>query len=381
MEVTSVELVRSAEPVALPEPWRPAWREPNVEPVTELEWSVIRVHTDEGITGIGPGVGDPAEFDLAGYDPTRVGEFWERYLGGRRSRNAGNGAAGLEIALWDALGKAAGMPIHELLGATADRLPVYAATCRILDPADLADTVLEIKERGFRAIKLRLHRGNPADDLAAVRAVREAVGDDYTLFVDANQNNTSEGYDFWSQRTALRVARELDDLGVEFLEEPRPRRDVDGLAEISEAVDMAVAGGEHSVTPHDFRPHLRRGAYDILQPDVMLGGNMGITGIRRTAIVADLFERTVIPHVLSGGNFPIGLAATLQAVATVGNCPMVEFPFDPPVLTEATNQAIAEDPFRIDSDGCVEVPDGPGLGIELDGDQLESNSEVVWSSA
>ena len=380
MNVTEVELLRSEDPVELPEPWRPAWWEPNVEPVTELAWSVLRVHTDEGITGIGPGVGDPAGADVVGADPLRVGEFWDRHLGGTRARNAGNGAAGLEIALWDIVGKAAGLPVHELLGSSRDRIPSYAATCRILDADELVETVLELRDLGFEAVKLRLHREDPRDDVEAVRAVREAVGDDVALMVDANQNNTSEGYEFWSRRTALRVARELDDIGVEFIEEPRPRRDVEGLAEISDAVDAAVAGGEHSATPHDFRPHLREGAYDILQPDVMLNGNMGITGLRRTAVIADFFERPVIPHVLSGANFPIGMAATLHALATVDNCPMVEFPYDPPVLTRETNQAVVENPIWIGADGAVEVPDGPGLGVELDAEEIESNAEVVWSS-
>ena len=380
MKVTAVECLRSEEPVDLPEPWRPAWREPDVEPVTSLEWAILRVHTDAGITGVGPAVGDPAALDLVGTDPRRIGAFWERYLSGKRSRNAGNGAAGLEIALWDIVGKAAGEPIHRLAGATRDRLPVYAATCRLLEPDDLVAKVREIKEQGFRAVKLRLHRPDPEDDLDAVRAVRDAVGDDYTLLVDANQNNTSDGYDFWSKRTARRMARELDALGVDFLEEPRPRRDVDGLAEIAAAVDMSIAGGEHAVTPHDFREHLETGAYDILQPDVMLGGNMGITGLRRTAVVADYFERPVIPHVLSGANFPLGMAATLQAVATVDNCPMVEVPYDPPVVTPETNQAIVDEPLWIDSDGAMAVPDGPGLGIDLDADELESNAEVVWST-
>ena len=380
MKVTNVELLRSREPVELPEPWLAAWREPDGEPVTSFEWSLLRIHTDEGIVGIGPGVGRPNGLDIEGLDPFRVGEFWAEYLGGKREGNAGNGAAGVEIALWDAVGKAVGAPIHELLGAVRDRIEVYAATTRLLETEALVEQVLDIKEKGFPAVKLRMHRPDPADDLAAVRAVRDAVGEEYTLLVDANQNNSSPGYDFWSGSTARRVARELDDLGVDLIEEPLPRRDVEGLAGIAETVDAAVAGGEHSATPHDFREHLRRGAYDVLQPDVMLGGNMGIAGLRRTAIVADYFERSVIPHVLTGANFPIGMAATLQAVATVGNVPMVEYPYDPPIQTPATAQTLIEDPIRIDDEGFVEIPDGPGIGIELDEDEVSSNAEVVWSS-
>lgn len=375
MEVTDVELVESTEPVALPEPWTAAWRGPDAEPVTEFDWSLVRVHTDSGVVGVGPGVGNLRGADVAGTDPFRVGEFWADHLGGERAGNAA-GVAGLEIALWDAAGKAAGRPVADLLGSVTDRVPVYAATSRLMDPDDLAEHVLEIREEGFDAVKLRLHRSDPADDLAAVRAVREAVGGDYTLFVDANQNNASKGYDFWPRRTARRMARELDDLGVAFLEEPRPRRDAEGLADIAERVDMAIAGGEHSVTPHDFKPHLRRGAYDILQPDVLLGGNMGIEGIRRTAVAADLFDRTVIPHVCGNATMALGLAATLQVAGAERSIPMVEYPYDPPILTPETTQPLVEEPLLVD-DGCVPVPDGPGLGIDLDEGFVEEHGEVV----
>jgi len=380
MRVTKVELVRSTDPVELPEPWLPAWRAPDGEPTDSFEWSLIRVHTDAGVVGVGPGAGDPRGLDAVGRDPFRVGAFWTDYLGGRRAGNAGAGAAGLEIALWDAVGKATGRPVHELLGAVTDRVPVYAATSRLLDPDALAEQVLAVREAGFGAVKLRAHRPDPATDVEAVRAVREAVGEAYTVFVDANQNNDSPGYDFWSRRTARRVAGELDDLGVAFLEEPRPRRDVEGLARIASAVDISVAGGEHSRTPRDFEPHLRQGAYDILQPDVLLGGNMGIGGVRRTATVADFFDRTVIPHVTGNATTALGLAATLQVAGAAEGIPMVEYPYDPPVLTPATTQPLAVDPITIDGDGRVPVPDGPGLGIDLDEDRIDDEGEVVWSS-
>jgi len=241
MRVTSVELVRSTDPVDLPEPWLPAWRAPGGEPTDSFRWSLIRVYTDAGVVGVGPGAGDPRGLDAVGLDPFRVGAFRTDHLGGRRAGNAGRGAAGLEIALWDAVGKATGRPIHELLGAVTDRVPVYAATSRLLEPGALVDQVRDVRETGFRAVKLRAHRPDPAADVEAVRAVREAVGDGYTLFVDANQNNDSPGYDFWSRRTARRVARELDGLGVGFLEEPRPRRDVEGLARIAGAVNLSAA--------------------------------------------------------------------------------------------------------------------------------------------
>jgi L-alanine-DL-glutamate epimerase-like enolase superfamily enzyme len=380
VRVTKAELVRSTEPVTLPEPWLAAWRAPDGDPVESFDWSVVRVHTDAGVVGVGPGAGDPRGIDVVGTDPFEVGAFWEENLGGRRAGTSGRGAAGVEIALWDAAGKAAGRSIHELLGGVAGRVPVYAATSRLLDPEDLDEQVCDVREAGFEAVKLRLHRPDPADDLAAVRAVREAVGESYTIFVDANQNNHSGEYEFWSRRTARRMARELDDLGVAFLEEPRPRRDVEGLARIAEQSDLSVAGGEHSATPHDFKPHLQQGAYDILQPDVLLGGNMGIGGLRRTATVADFFERTVIPHVCGNAETALGLAATLQVAGAEAAMPMVEYPYDPPVLTPSTTQPLAADPILVGDDGGVPVPDGPGLGIDLDGEWIDAHGEVVWTA-
>jgi D-galactarolactone cycloisomerase len=369
MQVTRVEVVRSKEPIWLPQPWLAAWREPSGEPITTLEFACYKVYTDEGIVGIGPYTGaDPA---LAqGIDPFQVGAFWDAHMSGRRAGTSGKGASGLEIALWDIVGKAANLPLHKLLGAYRDRIMVYAATSRLLPAEELAEEVLALMETGFRAVKLRLHRPDPLDDLAVVEAVREAAGDELYILVDCNQNNATQGYSYWSRRTALQMARALEELDVYVLEEPLPRRDIEGLAEIAATVDMYVSGGEHSPTVYDFREHILQGAYDVLQPDVELGGNIGITGIRRVAAVADYFGRLVIPHVMSGGHFPLCMAATLQAMASVPNCPMVEYPYDPPILTPATTQALIREPILVGADGCVPIPDMPGLGIELDESKL-----------
>ena len=287
------------------------------------------------------------------------------------ARRIADGRLFCNTLLWDIIGKAAGQPIYKLLGAQRDRVLVYAATSRLLPPEELAQLAVQIQEEGFRAIKLRLHRPDPRDDLAAVAAVREAVSPDLLLLVDANQNNPSLGYTFWPRRTALQMARALDELGVYFLEEPLPRRDVEGLAEIARSVDMYIAGGEHSPTVNDFKEHVLAGAYDIIQPDVVMGGNVGITGIRKVAAFADYFGRMVVPHVLSHAGAPLCLSATLHAMATVGNCPMVEYPYDPPILTVKNLHSYALEPITVGGDGCVPLPQGPGLGVELDEDKLE----------
>lgn len=376
MIITKVDTIRNREPIPLPEPWLAAWRAPSSEPVTSMGFSFYKLYTDEGLVGIGPYTGAPPSL-VEGLDPFQVGAFWSRHMSGRHERESGKGAAGLEIALWDIIGKAADKPVHKLLGSCRDRILAYAATSRLLDKRQSVRQALDIMSLGFRAIKLRLHRPDHRDDLAVVEAVREAVGDDLMILVDANQNHKALGYRSWSRRRALKMALALDDLDVYFLEEPLPRRDVEGLTEIASSVGMFIAGGEHSPTIYDFKEHILTSAYDILQPDVILGGNMGITGVRKVAEVADYFGRLVVPHVCSNGSFPLSLAATLQAMATVENCPMVEYPYDPPILTADTIQTIVKEPLQIDSDGYLQVPKGPGLGVELDEEKLSFNVTIT----
>jgi L-alanine-DL-glutamate epimerase-like enolase superfamily enzyme len=271
----------------------------------------------------------------------------------------------LEIACWDIIGKAINTPIYKLLGAYRSRIPVYAATSRILSREQHIDQVNELVARGFRAIKIRLHRPNPRDDLAIVQAIRSAVGNQLHILVDANQDNRPLKNEPWSIKTALWMAKELEKLGVYFLEEPLPRDDVEGLSRLADSVEIPIAGGEHSQTIYDFRQHVIRGAYDILQPDVILTGHIGIIGIGRLAATAEYFGKQVVPHVVSNGNFPLAFAATMHSMASAWNCPMVEYPCDPPILDTETLQPYLEKPFLIEEDGCIALPEGPGLGCSV----------------
>ena len=375
MKIVSVEIIRDKRKVTLPEEWRAAWREPDGEAIKSWGFSYFKVSTDEGIVGFGPYTGNPGEHVMSflkGFDPYRVGEFWDAFMSGKRAGTANVNASGLEIALWDIIGKASGKPVYKLLGACRNRIMAYAATSRLLEIKEHIRQIHELMDMGFKAVKLRLHRPKPEDDLRMVKEVRDAVGDDLLILVDANQNNPSRQYNFWSRRTALKMARELDKLDVFFLEEPLPRRDVEGLAEIASSVDMFIAGGEHSRCIYDFRDHIVKGAYDIVQPDVILGA-IGIIGMKKVGVIADYFGRLLIPHVCGASNLALSLAATLQAVATIENCPMVEYPFDPPILTVETQQPIVKEPILVDRDGFIEIPDKPGIGIEIkDYDDLKN---------
>ncbi|MBM3211492.1 mandelate racemase/muconate lactonizing enzyme family protein [Candidatus Poribacteria bacterium] len=365
MKITKVETIRTKEPIKLQEPWKPAWIHPYGKPMETFQFSFYKVYTDEGIIGIGPNTGYSGLSQLLGFNPFHVGEFWEKNMGGRIQGTSEKRGAGIEIALWDIIGKAAGLPIYKLLGARKDRVLVYAATSRLLTKEEHVDQVHQLMEIGFKAVKLRLHRPNPWDDLAIVEAVRKSAGDELMILVDANQNNKSEGYNFWSRGTSLTMAEELDKLKVYYLEEPLPRADIEGLAIIASTVNMFIAGGEHSPTIYDFKDHIVKGAYDIIQPDVVMMGNIGITGIKQVAAMADFYGKMVVPHVLSGAGFAMDLPATLHPMAAVDNCPLVEYGWDPPILTTETTQFFIKEPLLVEKDGRVKLPEKPGLGIEL----------------
>jgi L-alanine-DL-glutamate epimerase-like enolase superfamily enzyme len=372
MKITKVEVVHSKKKVTLSEDYKPAWREPDGKPIKSFRFSFYRIHTDEGIVGLGPYRGDPDPFvkrALTGLNPFYVGKFWSECMKGRELASSRGTYGGLEVALLDIVGKALGKPIYKILGACRDRVMAYAATNRLLKTEEHIKQVSEIMNMGFKAVKLRLHRSDPRDDLAVVKAVRDAVGEDLKILVDANQNNRSINYNYWSRKTALWMAKELDKLNVYFLEEPLARRDVEGLAELAASVEMFIAGGEHSANIYEFKEHVIKGSYDILQPDLILG-DIGITGIRKIAVMADYFGRMVVPHVCSAGSVALSLPAALQAVSTIENCPMLEYPFDPPILTIENQQLILKEAISIEKDGCLKVPDKPGLGIEIDEEKV-----------
>lgn len=382
MKITKIEVIRNKKPIILPEAWRPAWHEPDATPVRTSEFSFYKIYTDEGIVGIGPYSGpiDPFIKDLLiGRDPTYVERFWDIAMRGLGVLLSKGSYAGLEIALWDIIGKAVGKPVYKLIGAYRDRVMAYAATYQIHSAEEHVKEALEFRERGIHAIKLRLHRPRPEKDIEVVKAVRDAVGDDMIIMVDANQNHPSARYRHWSMGTALKVARELEKMNVFFLEEPLPRLDMKALAELRSTVDIQIAGGEHASNIYDLRNSLFAGAYDIIQPDIILG-HIGIIGIRKLAIMAESLNRSLIPHVCDGGNMGFLLAATLQALGTVKNAPFIEYPLEPPSVVPEFAQKVLKNPILIDKDGYVHVPEKPGIGIELDEEVLAEHSACIVES-
>jgi len=366
MKITNIEVLEGKRDISFPAPYYPAWTAPGGRPSSSFRVTLLRISTDEGICGYGPFWGRVDDFIrnyLIGSDPLLIERFWFDCMNGREGGLGRSSCGAIDIALWDIAGKAAGLPISKLLGAKDDRVPVYAATSRLLDGDELAELALEIQAQGFRAIKLRMHRQCFKDDLAAVGAVREACPDMF-IIVDANQNNRSVGYNYWDLPTAELVARELQAMGVAILEEPRGRYDMEGLSKLSENNAIRISGGEHSANIHEFREHLLRGTYGVIQPDPIIG-DIGVTGMRKLGVISEYLGRQFMPHVCGLGAFALSFAAAVQVVSTLSNCPYLEFNHDPPFLTPDNQQFYINEKFTVGSDGCVGVPQAPGLGVEV----------------
>jgi len=343
-------------------PFHPTWQP---WPSRSHRLTVVEVHTDEGITGIGSG-GVLTRLNTAaglftGKDPLAIEEHLEMlktiaYFMGRPWP--------IEIALWDIAGKAAGLPLYKLLGAKKDRVPAYASTGELRPKEQRVEDVLRLRDEGFRATKLRFHSPNPRDDLPTLAAVREAVGDSMTLMVDANQGWRYPGDvspHRWDLKTAIGMAQTMEEFDVFWLEEPLWAYDYDGLAQLRSSTTTRIAGGELNLGLHEFREYLRHGCLDVYQPDCTFAG--GITTARAVAHMAHAAGLAFAPHTWSNG---IGVMANLHLAAAVPNCPYIEFPYDPPAWTLESRDFFLTEPVRIDAEGFAVLPGKPGLGIELD---------------
>ncbi|MGH2758541.1 MAG: mandelate racemase/muconate lactonizing enzyme family protein, partial [Actinomycetota bacterium] len=245
---------------------------------------IYRLTTDDGIVGAAGGIAVLEEaraslpllkIYLARKEVTAV----EDLLKTLRSAHQiiGLRAFQVELALWDIIGKAAGLPIYQLLGGAHDRLDAYASTGSLKEPSAHVDVVARLRDEGFRAVKLRVRHPTPAEDVAVVEAVRSAVGDEFTLMVDANQGWRVHGlapYPEWDFKRALRFAQACDDLGVYWLEEPLYQHDYDNYAALRGSTGVRIAGGEMLCELHPFREMLQRGALDVVQPDATLSGGI-----------------------------------------------------------------------------------------------------------
>jgi D-galactarolactone cycloisomerase len=266
----------------------------------------------------------------------------------------------IDIALWDLKARSLGLPVHRLMGGPLrSRVQAYATGFyrkRGGDPVSyLIDEAQRRTDAGFTAIKLKLGFGID-EDISLCQSIRRAVGEAMTIMVDANH-----AYDAVA---AIRLGRHIEELGIFWFEEPVPPEDLQGYREIKSALRIPIAGGEAEFTRWGFRPILADRALDILQPDVCAAG--GLSECKKIADMANAFGIRVNPHVWGTG---VALAASLQLLAILPDNPPSLNPI-PPLLEfdqseHPMRMAILTEPISHQA-GWVEVPRGPGLGIEID---------------
>jgi L-alanine-DL-glutamate epimerase-like enolase superfamily enzyme len=349
--------------------YRPAWQPGLVR--KSRDFTLVRIATDEGIAGYAGSDGQHTGAIAARVTPYLIGEevfATERHA--RVLRHAG-GLWFIDLAFWDIIGKAAGLPLYRLWGSFREKVPAYASTAELGTPQDRAELARRYRNEGFRAIKLRLRCETMEQDLALVDAVRTAVPE-MTIMVDANQATnlpSPEPGAVWDYQRALQTARELEQRGVLWLEEPLSRYDFDNLIRLRDNTVIHIAGGESNRQLHEFRWLVERGVYDIVQPDCAM--SEGISQLRKIAGMAEMFKRHLIPHHgLSG----LGLAGTLHLVCTLPGMMWLEMMYEPPTRTIEVYQqlgGILRTRTWIDAEGYVHPPQAPGLGVEVDESRIE----------
>ena len=371
MKISGIETFQLTSPLERPFGWSQNW-------IGHRSVNLVKVSTDEGIVGWGEGVGgEIAEGMLApvliGQDPTNRIGLWQRmfhalYNGNNAVGLGGSAISAVDTALWDITGKALGEPVYNLLGGKVrDRVAVYATGLYYTEgefPTRLLDEARGYVEAGFMGMKTKVG-GLPMDeDVKRVAALREAIGPDVKLMVDANQA--------YNATSAIRIGRRLEEYDLVWFEEPVNAQDIEGYLQVKSALPMAIAGGENLRTRYEFSQFLARRAYDIAQPDVVNVG--GITEMRNVAMTANTHGIQLNPHVWGS---PVMIAASLHVVATLPPCPpsgtpepfvqepVMEFDRTPSEIREG----LVENPFD-QVDGYLAVPDGPGLGVEIDEDAV-----------
>jgi len=335
--------------------------------------TLVAVLTDEGLTGLGSvfsgdllvraalALLEPLYRGENALEPERVSEklhqntFW---LG--RGGSVTHTISGIDIALWDLLGKAAGQPVGRLLGGSyRDRVTPYASLL-MQEPGPLADRLLALKEQGFRAFKIGwgpFGRRTGAVDEAMVRAARDAIGSSSLLMVDAGGSDA-----FWKQgyKWALRTSHMLAAFDVAWFEEPLRPDAMKDYVLLRRRSPVPIAGGEVLTRRQSFQPWLEAGAFDVVQPDVTKVG--GISEERRIAWMAQEHGVRFIPH---GWNTAVGLAADLQLASAFADTDLVEYLTGSPYVDD-----IAAGGWKLDAEGMLPIPERPGLGVELDNDAL-----------
>ncbi len=270
--------------------------------------------------------------------------------------------SGIEIALWDIVGKALGVPIYKLLGGAYRRkIRMYASSMRRdISPQDEADRLARlVDEKGFMAVKVRVGRtygfdedATPGRSEAVVREVRRRLGDDIEIMVDGNS--------CFSAPRAIELGRRLEEYRIFHFEEPCPYTDLDSTAKVAKALDVPIAGGEQDWDLKRFKEMMQKEAVDIVQPDLIKAG--GLSVCKKVAALAEAFGCVCTPHQTQ----PLGTIANLHFVAATPCCRYYqEYNIEPHPI----GNRLFKNPVPV-IDGCMAVPEGPGLGVEINEETL-----------
>ncbi|TBR41100.1 mandelate racemase/muconate lactonizing enzyme family protein [Marinomonas agarivorans] len=344
---------------------------------------LVEVRTDIGVTGWGEcfGGGDVALANqtivekviqpmVLGMNPLDREVIWHKVYNLLRDHGQKGmpiqSLSGVDIALWDIAGKVHDVPVYQLLGGTfRDRIPVYGYGMMLQRFPDLAERFAkesaDIVTGGFKAMKMKIGLGI-REDIQLVEAVRKSIGDDIRLMVDANHAYTA--------REAIPLGRELEQLGVEWFEEPVASEDHQGYRDLCEALDMNIAGGEGEFTRWGFRDLIKGRCVDVLQPEVCALG--GITEYQKVVALSTAHFVPIVNHVWGSA---IAVGTNLHLVAALPDLPGAAHPVQPMLEYDTTpnrfREELLQEPLNIqqqvkESGGTVNLPQGPGLGIEPD---------------
>ncbi|MHA6618125.1 L-talarate/galactarate dehydratase [Pseudonocardia sp. DLS-67] len=337
-------------------------------PMTEVAFLFAEITTEAGLEGVGfsysKRAGGPAQFaharevapDLVGEDPSDIGRLWTKLVWAGasvgRSGAATQALAAVDVALWDLKAKRAGLPLAKLLGAHRDSVRCYNTSGGFLhEPVgQVLDNATRTLESGVGGIKIKVGQPDRAEDLRRVRAVREHIGDDAPLMVDANQQ--------WDRPTAMRVGRALEEFGLVWIEEPLDAYDAEGHAALARSLDTAIASGEMLTSVAEHAELIRHDAVDILQPDAPRIG--GITQFLRLAALAEQRNLQLAPHFAMEIHVHLAAAYPLE--------PWVEhFDWLHPLFPE-----------RLEiRDGRMHLSERPGLGVTLSDKAREWTIEKI----
>ena len=378
MEIKNLETFQLSAPLEIPFGW-------SQDTISSRSVGLVKITTDDGIVGWGEGCGGPSaavvEDILApliiGENPINRLKLWQKMFHSLYNANlavgyGGSAISAIDTALWDITGKILGLPIYDLLGGQIrNSVPVYATGLYYTEgemPTRLLAEARGYVESGFIGMKTKIGGLKIEDDVKRVKAIRDEIGPDIKLMVDANQA--------YNVSSAIRIGQKLAHLDLVWFEEPVNAQDIDGYLSVKSSLPMAIAGGENLRTRYEFQQFLSRRAYDIVQPDIINVG--GISEMRNVAMTANTMGIQVNPHVWGS---PIMIAASLHVASTLPPCPPSgnPEPFVQETVMEydrtpsAIRDDISPETFVL-TNGRLEVPTGPGLGITVDEEAVRSLS-------